>query len=108
MPLTIPGLPEGVELVRVGEPAVGEYVWDRGIYGPIGSGDASGDRCLIVRPAAGYRFEYDITMDRNDAVKLLAAPKRLQANFSVASAAELAQVRKTLPKLPGFVVISED
>ena len=62
-PISIDGVPEGIEVVRWGRPVEGDYV----LYDSHGMGDdpaifkgsANHGGGLIVRPAHGYEFVFD-------------------------------------------------
>lgn len=59
--IVVPGLPEGVVVVRYGFPALPEYFIDsksRVNNAPYYSGDSK-DRYLVVVPARGYSFVYN-------------------------------------------------
>ncbi len=65
--IPIEGLPEGLRAVRFGQPKPGEHVWQgfgiqRSPYGRIAA--------LIVEPAEGYEFLYDVLLDQWDVAKV--------------------------------------
>lgn len=101
MAVQIEGLPEGMEALRVGKALCGEYVFhEGGAYGPVF--ENSTIYGLVLAPAPGYEFVYDVATDHNLAIKKLDTPKTLHATFLVTNTRDEQAVRQHVLKLPGF------
>ncbi len=104
--MSLAGLPEGVEAVSYGDPAENQFYLSNGFIhrqGPkVQAVSISGNSTLIVQPAQGYTFMYDISTNRYVAVKLYDQAKGLTATFSVTTSNDEATVRNNVAKLPGF------
>lgn len=104
--MTLPGLPEGVEALRVGQAKLGEFVYIAGvIYGPASETRAYAG--LVVAPAEGYEFGYDILHDASIPVKRYDRPKVLQAAFVLTTAPQEQKLRQLLANCPGLQSIEE-
>lgn len=97
MPLD--GLPEGVEAVRFGKADAGQYFWDGTIRGPLDQGSLD---VLIVQPAPGWDFTYDIATDTTAAVKAYGHLQSLLVKFEIANERDEKIIRAALAKLPGL------
>jgi hypothetical protein len=97
--MNLPGLPEGVEAVRWGITAPGEFGIDSGgnICGHCFIG-------LVVKPSPGYEFRYDVTIDRYKAVKVFPQPVRVAVQFPANSDGDLAKIRDVAQQLNGEVI----
>lgn len=97
--MNLPGLPEGVEAVRLGITAPGEFGIDS--TGTIRSHCWGG---LIVKPSPGYEFRYDITVDAYRAVKVFPQPVRVAVQFPANSDGDIAKIHEAAQKLNGEVI----
>lgn len=97
--IELPGLPEGVLAVGLRVPVEGEFMW--GGDGPSSWNKSWTFPALVVKPAPGWNFVYDITKDRYRPVRAYPAPKLILARFSVKDSHEENLVRN-LQDLPGF------
>lgn len=101
------GLPEGVNFVCVSsEPGQG-YTWQAGsISGspthPFGPGS------IVIEPAVGYEFFYDVMSDCVGISRKLAPPKVVTAEFRVTNERDLERLLTGLPRAKGFVSIREE
>lgn len=110
--MTIPGLPQGVELVRIGvaEAEDFELTSDAGAHA-ITKGPRAGSMAqVIVRPVAGWTFVpfFDARMYRQVFVpsQALAAPEETVLKFVATSTFEkekIAQAVEAAKTVPGFV-----
>lgn len=110
--MNIPGLPEGVECVRIGiaEPEDFEIV---GTVDPTVQAITKGARAgsmsqVIVRPAKGFDFLWNIRTLSFDVVKVFEAPAAMErtVKFSVTNQRDLDAVNAALEQLkslPGYV-----
>lgn len=111
MSLSIPGLPEGVTCAKIGIATPDEYELTRSATGEceITKGQRFGSASqIIVEPAGGYEFLYDIRSLTFRPVKKFVRPQDVQAavKFTVTNQVQmdLVQDRLTaLKELPGFV-----
>ena len=105
--MKLDGLPEGVEAVRVGEAKPGEFVFidDGEIYGPASENRPFSG--LVVGPAEGYEFAYNIGHNSHVPVKRYDTPKVFQAAFTVTTAPQEQALRQLLAKCPGLQEIRE-
>jgi len=103
--MRIEGLPEGVEAVRVGAPEPGEYFWDGGIRGPSTGGTAF--QVLIVQPAEGFNFTYDVGTDTTVVVEAYQNSKWLLVKFEVTNERDEKIIRAALAKLPGVQLVHD-
>lgn len=109
----IEGLPEGVELVRIGVcgPEEFEVTNDPTNENPpiISKGPRQGSNTqVIVRPAPGFKFSFDIRGYHFQIEKLLAQPREIAASFRFKVETEqdtqiVEKALESLRKLPGFV-----
>lgn len=104
--MKIEGLPEGVELVRVGIPRADEFE----LYGTSISKGPRGDSVsqLVVRPAQGWEFKYDIRAYGYVPTLMLTKPLVMTATvtFRVNNRSDWNEVNdglNALAKLPGYV-----
>jgi hypothetical protein len=94
-----------VDALRVGRPEPGEFVFVAGaISERLSAGLSSG---LVVRPASGYEFTYDIVCDAYVPIKPYDTPKAFQAAFVVTTAPQEERLRQLLAKCPGLRSIEE-
>ncbi len=101
--MNLPGLPEGVEAVRWGKHGKGEFfACGKGIFGQ--DSGLTDEPDLVVRPAPGYEFRYDVTRDAYRAVKVFPQPVRVAVQFKVNSESDLSSVREAVQKLNGEVI----
>ena len=99
--MNLPGLPEGVEALRFGATAAGEFGID--CAGSIRARESLSSG-LVVKPAPGYEFRYDVTRDAYRAVKVFPQPVRVAVQFKVNSESDMANVREATQKLNGEVI----
>jgi hypothetical protein len=102
--MQLAGLPEGIEPVRFGIAEAGEYLWDGAIRGPmdrVGSAEV-----LIIQPASGYDFTYDIATDTTVVVEAYAKPQGLLVKFEITNERDERMIRAALAKLPGLRFIN--
>jgi hypothetical protein len=111
MGLSIPGLPEGVVCTKIGIASPDEYELTRSATGEceISKGQRFGSASqIIVEPALGFEFLYDIRSLTFRPVKKFVKPQDVEASvkFTVTNQVQmdLIQDRLTaLKELPGFV-----
>jgi hypothetical protein len=107
--LAIPGMPEGVSAIRFGIASADEFELTMAGDNPqIEKGVREGSISqLIVKPAEGYEFVYDIRRHTFRPVKKLAEPVTINAavKFTVTNQIELDAIHDRLDRLkemPGF------
>ena len=104
--MQLKGLPEGVEFVEVSDgPRRDVFYWSGGdVRG--GQDFIVGAGVVIVKPATGYEFRYDIHTDSYTPIKLFVAPVPVIAEFCITNSVDLENVRVWARHIPGFVSIS--
>jgi hypothetical protein len=109
--VNIPGLPEGIDVVRIGIAKVEEFEIINQIDGSVRivKGRREGTNTqVIVKPADGFAFAFDIRTLSYNIVKLLTQPREITATlkFSVMTEEDTKLVEDALDRLrqlPGYV-----
>lgn len=105
-PLVV-GIPEGVEVVRYGQGRTGEYLLDGPqIRGPVGA-STYGGKGLVVEPAPGFIFRYDVARDEIAPVKQFPVAKHLVVDFILHDEYQERELRARIQTLPGSGVVRE-
>jgi hypothetical protein len=110
----VEGLPEGVDLVRIGLPKENEYYILNSTEGPcVYQGQhANMAGAVVVKASEGYTFRANIRTGGYDVVKLLPKPLEITATmtFSVNNSYDQDTVKAFLEKakhVPGFTGMME-
>ena len=104
--MQLKGLPEGVELVEIADgPRSDVFYWANMIRG--GKDFTVNQGSIIVKPAPGYDFQYDITMDSYIPVKQFADPATITVEFRFTNEFDEQRVKQCAARIPGFVKIAE-
>jgi hypothetical protein len=97
MDITLPGLPEGIVAVRFGTQNAGEFIYARqrivSCHGDVG---------LVVSPAEGYRFAFDMRQNAYVVVRDISGGREVTATFIFTNEADCQQALATFERLPGF------
>lgn len=108
MPLQIPGLPEGVLCVRIGQAKPEEFQ----MHGEaIRKGTSVGASQVIIAPAEGYEFVYDITINRYRCIpKWNGTKRKLVAEFEFTNSLDYDRAVRSIWELAGYVksTVTED
>lgn len=100
---TLPGLHEGLELVRFGNAGKGEY-WLSGHFGAaemLTQGPNVGDH-FIVKPRAGWVVIYDPMIDGSKLVRAFDPPLRVKMEFEIVDSQQLERLQKIAENLEGW------
>ena len=97
--IMIPGLPEGVQVVRWGVPEEEEYLLDS--HGLTAQGIGIG---LVVRIASGYQIRYDLATNQNRAFRVFPSAKKVTLEFMVEDGYREAELMDVKEKFRGVRV----
>lgn len=104
--LRIPGLPEGLHILRYGEPAPGEaYVGHDGRVRHCEPNDRPG-KALIVEAAPGWKLRWLDDFHAYEIYAPFSEPRRLFATIVVTDSAEEEKTKRALRAIPGLVSIT--
>lgn len=110
--MNIPGLPEGVEVIRIGIAGPEDFeivgTAEPGVHLITKGARAGSMSQIIVRPAPGYQFLWNLRSLSFDAVKTFEAPAIMErtVKFSVTNQRDLDAVNDALDRikaLPGYI-----
>ncbi len=98
--LALSGLPEGIQVVRWGQPEKGEWVlFDAELHQAPTDGMNSN---LVVHPAPGFTFEFDEHLRTFVPSRILADGKIITAWFYIERGMDEKIIERSVSTLPGF------
>ncbi len=106
MNISIPGLPEGLTILRIGQ----AEDTDEWMYSPVSTEIVRGPNGftgLIVSINSGFSAHYDMASNRTFLVRNIAGGRKIRVEFEFSNEVDCASTMAICAGLPGFVSATE-